>query len=462
MNTQSIGSGAGMALLCVLFSLPASAQPVPFAGLGDSIGEGVQSADANQATQGYSFINLIGWQMGTDLSLPFIRTGWFGAVGSTDGRSRVNAATRSRNLAVSGADAASILRDAATALTTAEIDTETELVLFPETGSQIEIAERLRPAVVACWIGNNDALGAALAYDELNATQLTPVAEFTADFTELVQRLDALGTKAVFGTIPDITGIGFLLNRHDLIRFLGSDHGLPEGHLTSVPAMFYVKLGLQSPAIFSNPNFVLDPTEQAIISNHVAALNNVIRTTVTAHGMALADTHAIFQFLSLGPFDFFGRTLTTRFLGGIFSLDGVHPSNTGHTLAAYFFIDALNQHYGLGIPQIDGSIFQWFVHSDPHIDHDGDGRVQGRFGQGLLETMMSILSISGDSNESTAALAGTAKPETAAPTTQSIAADTAAASLALDEYARRTGRDLRKLSPKDRRAAMRALFGLAR
>ena len=459
MNTRSFA--AGVATLSVLLSIPVSAQaPVPFVGLGDSIGEGVQSADANEATQGFSFINLIGWQMGTDLSLPFIRTNWFGAVGSTDGRSRVNAGTRSRNLAVSGADASSILRDAATALTTAEIDTETELVLFPETGSQIDIAERLRPAVVACWIGNNDALGAALAYDELNATQLTPVPEFTADFTELVQRLDALGAKAVFGTIPDITGIGFLLNRNDLIRFLGSDHGLPAGHLTSVPAMFYVKLGLQSPAIFSNPNFVLDPAEQAIISAHIAALNNVIRTTVAAHGMALADTHAIFQFLSLGPFNFFGRTLSTRFLGGIFSLDGVHPSNTGHTLAAYFFLDALNQHYGLGIPQIDGNIFQWFVQSDPHIDHDGDGRVRGRFGQGLLETLMSILSIAGDSNESPAALA--TEGQTTAPSTQSITSDTDAASLALDEYARRTGRDLRKMSPKDRQAAMRALFGLAR
>ncbi len=448
----------------VLLSSSASAQPqVPFVGLGDSIGEGVQSGDANQATQGYSFINLMAWRMGSDLSLPLIRTNWFGAVGSTDGRSRINTASRSRNLAVSGADASSILRDAATALSVGEIDSETELVLFPETGSQIDIAERLHPAVVACWIGNNDALGAALAYDELNATQLTPVAEFTADFTELVQRLDASGTKAVFGTIPDITGIGFLLNRNDLIRFLGSDHGLPAGHLTSVPAMFYVKLGLESPSIFADPNFVLDPSEQATISKHIAALNNVIRTTVAAHGMALADTHAIFQILSLGPLDFFGSTLTTRFLGGLFSLDGVHPSNTGQALAAYFFIEALNQRYGLGIPQIDWMTFQWLVQTDPHIDRDGDGRVTGRFGAGLLETMMAFLSIAGDSNEGAAALAGTAEADAKSlSSTPSIESDAQSTSRALDEYARRTGRDLRKLSRQERRAAMRALFGIAR
>jgi lysophospholipase L1-like esterase len=459
MNRRTFEIGAGLIALGLLFSSPAAAQSVPLVGLGDSIGEGVQSGDASHAAQGYSFVNLIGWRMGADLALPLIRTNWFGAVGSTDGRSRISTTSRSRNLAVSGADAQSILRDAATALTVAEIDTETELVLFPETGSQIEIAERLRPAVVACWIGNNDALGAALAYDQLNATQLTPVPEFTANFTELVQRLDALGARTVFGTIPDITGIGFLLNRQDLIRFVGSDHGLPDGHLTSVPAMFYVRLGLESPAIFTDPNFVLDPSEQATISGHIAALNNVIRTTAATYGMAVADTHAIFQILSLGPFEFFGSTLTTRFLGGLFSLDGVHPSNTGQALAAYFFIEALNQHYGLGIPQIDGPTFQWLVQTDPHIDRDGDGRVKGRFGEGLLETMMSFLSISGDSNEGVAAALSADAPAAASRTPS---ADGSQSVSVLDEYARQTGRDLRTMSRQERAQAVRSLFGIAR
>lgn len=450
----------GVVALGLFLPPVASAQPVPLVGMGDSIGQGVQSADANEATQGYSFVQLIAWRMGTDLSLPLIRTNLLGTVGSVNGRSRVNSMTRSRNLAISGADVTSILTDAATALTVSEIDTETELVLFPQTGSQIEIAEQLRPAVVACWIGNNDALGAALAFDQLNATQLTPVPEFAAKFTELVQRLDALGTKAVFGTIPDIGGIGFLLDRHDLIRFLGNDYGLPDGHLTSVTAMFLVRLGLQSPSIFSNPNFVLDPPEQALISGHVSALNNVIRTTVAAHGMALADTHAIFNFLSLGPFDFFGTTLTTRFLGGLFSLDGVHPSNTGQALSAYFFIEALNQHYGLGIPQIDGLTLYWLLQTDPHVDRDGDGRVAGRFGAGLLETLMWLLSIAGDSEA--AATPPTSGTEGVAASAAPATTAKQSAKLALDEYARQTGRDLRKMSPVEQRRAVGALFGLKR
>jgi hypothetical protein len=175
---------------------------------------------------------------------------------------------------------------------------------------------------------------------------------------------------------------------------------------------------------------VLDPAEQATISTHIRALNDVIRTTVAAHGMALADTYAIYEFLSQGPFDFFGRTLTTRFGGGLFSLDGVHPSTTGQALSAFFFIEALNQHYGLGIPQIDATTFQILVLTDPHIDHDGDGRVTGRFGAGLLETLMLILNISGDSGETAGSLA--AAPETAT-----------------------------KLAPRERSRAMRKLFGIA-
>lgn len=459
MNPRSVPVVAVLVTISLSVSVVASAQaPVPFVGMGDSIGEGVQSADASAATQGYSFLNLIAWRMGADLSLPLIRTGLFGVVGSTVGRSRIDSTARSRNLAVSGADVSSILTDAATALTAGEIDTETELVLFPETGSQIEVAERLRPAVVACWIGNNDALDAALAFDELNATQLTPLPEFTANFTELVQRLDAIGTKAVFGTIPDVTGIGFLVNRQDLIRFLGSDHGLPEGYLTSVPAMVLVLLGLQSPAIFSDPNFVLDPAEQVTISSHISALNNVIRTTAAAHGMAVADMNGIFNLLSLGPFDVLGTTLTTRFLGGLFSLDAVHPSNTGHAVSAFVFIEALNQHYGLGIPQIDGASLYWLLQTDPHVDRDGDGRVAGRFGAGLLESLMLLLNITGDT-EGAAATSGTEGMTAFRSGTTTVSQS---ANLALDEYARQTGRDLRKMSRAEQRKAVGALFGLRR
>ena len=117
--------------------------------------------------------------------------------------------------------------------------------------------------------------GSILAFNQLDATQLTPVGSFTASFTELVDRLEATGTKAVFSTIPDINDVGYLLDGQDLIRFLGSDHGLPDGSLYDRGGDDVRELGLESPAILTNPNYVLDPTEQQIISQHVGLLNDV-------------------------------------------------------------------------------------------------------------------------------------------------------------------------------------------
>jgi hypothetical protein len=331
-------------------------------------------------------------------------------------------------------------------------------VLFPQLGSQIEIAERLQPEYIACWIGSNDALSAALAFDQLNATQLTPLPIFTANFTQLMQRIAATGAKAVFGTIPDITGIGFLLNRDELVRFLGSDYGLPADARVGLPAMFMVRLGVLPTTIFSDPNYVLDSNEQQIISNHIRQLNEVIYATATAHGMAVADLHGVFQYLSTNGLNLSGINLSTRFLGGLFSLDGVHPSNIGHGVAALFFIDALNQKYGAGIPLLDGGTLAFLTLTDPFIDKDGDGRVLGRFGGGLIETVFSVLGISGDTSD-----------PLPSPTTMTSTSDAATASSttaqreqALDEIKKLTGLDWRKVPRGQLLRAVHEMFGTSR
>jgi hypothetical protein len=43
------------------------------------------------------------------------------------------------------------------------------------------------------------------------------------------------------------------------------------------------------------------------------------------------------------------RKLTTDFLGGLFSLDGIHPTNTGYAIMANEFIKAINQAFGLNV-----------------------------------------------------------------------------------------------------------------
>ena len=47
-----------------------------------------------------------------------------------------------------------------------------------------------------------------------------------------------------------------------------------------------------------------------------------------------------------------GQRLTVDFLGGLFSLDGIHPTYTGHAILANEFIKTLNSRLGTDIPPL--------------------------------------------------------------------------------------------------------------
>lgn len=367
--------------------------------VGDSIGEGVQSADASLRTQRFSYVKFLAKQMGVRFPLPLIRSSPLGVVGNTTFRSRLEPHVEASNLSVSGADVYSLLYDRADASEEDEIDSETDLVLFPRVGSQMEIVEAVGPRFLICWIGNNDVLSAALSFDELDGSQMTPVEEFEAGFKEIARRLDASGGDVVFANIPDVTKIGFLVDHQDLMKFLGSDFGLPEGHFTTIVVMLLIRLGLDDGRVLQNPDFVLDANEVELIQERIEIFNEIINDAAESIGMPVVDINALFDELDRNPPTFFGIPVTPRFLGGIFSLDGVHPSNIGHALAANAFIETINSHFHRDIPLLSDRELHRIFLRDPFQDKDGDGRVRGRLGAGLLETLGPVLGISGDGND---------------------------------------------------------------
>ena len=84
-------------------------------------------------------------------------------------------------------------------------------------------------------------------------------------------------------------------------------------------------------------------------------------------GFGLVDINTIFN--SFRAADFSGGTVidginftTTYVSGGLFSLDGVHPSNQAHGIVANEFIKVINSKWGAKIPLVDvgripGSIY---------------------------------------------------------------------------------------------------------
>jgi hypothetical protein len=72
--------------------------------------------------------------------------------------------------------------------------------------------------------------------------------------------------------------------------------------------------------------------------------------------IATVDMFALFDGIATNGYDVEGDgslVLTTDYLGGIFSLDGIHPTRTAHALIANAFIDAINARFGEAIPRVD-------------------------------------------------------------------------------------------------------------
>ena len=379
-------------LAFLLIAGAARAEPPPLVGLGDSIGEGVQSADANASTQPNTYLALVAAQMGQPFPLPLIRTSPIGVVGSTLGRSRIDPTVRPANLAVSGADSDSILTDSAGR----PVTDETDMVEMPRTGTQVEIAQRLRAPLSICWIGNNDVLGTALAFDHMDASQITPQAVFADNYRQVVSGLTGWNNRVVFANIPDVTRIGFLFSRSDLELFLGDAYGLPEGSYTSLPAMLLIRTGLLPPTILRDPSWVLDAGEIATIHDAIDGFNQTIADDAAAAGMPVVDIHGLMDQLAAHPPMVGDVPLLLRYNGGMLSLDGVHPSDIGHALIANAFIRKMDATWQMDVPPLSQEQLASIALNDPFVDFDGDLVVRGRPLRGLLETLGPALGISGD------------------------------------------------------------------
>jgi hypothetical protein len=390
-----------LAILAAPFA--AGAATTPLVGIGDSLGEGVQSANAFAASQKNAYLNRVATQMDVPFAQPLMSSSVIGSVFYDTGRARLSPTTPPVDLAVSGATTDNVLTATASGGTPS---TEADLVLAPYVGqSQIEIVEQLQPQTVLAWVGNDDLISEVLTFDALGSQAgVTPLATFTTEYQALVTRLAATGARVVLANIPDLTQIGFLFDNDDLTKYTGIDYGLPSGTVTTLPTMLLLKLGVFDAGILADPNYVLTAAQLATIRAQVGEYNQVIAAAAAGAGFPLVDAYAAFDNLSTHPITIEGITITTHFNGGAFSLDGVHPSDTGYAVLANAFISAANGAYGLGIPPISNAGITAIFNADPFVDFGGNGVVRGRPFTGLLESLAPFLGLSGGKGGPTATL----------------------------------------------------------
>jgi lysophospholipase L1-like esterase len=286
-----------------------------------------------------------------------------------------------RNLAVPGEDITSVsegidVLDVAEQIITGSPDGRDimkflilGLPLEDDSVSQLDAARERQPSFILFWLGNNDVLGMATRTNP-NGADLTPEAFGTA-FRQVLGELAQIGVGMAVANLPDVTEIAAL--RHPG----GEVTGCRQGDGTIVPATDDWLLSIDlDPAELPQPacTEVLDSAEGAFVRTTVQAFNAEIAAAVAereAAGseIALVDMFAHFDELALNGYDARGDgtlILTTDYLGGIFSLDGIHPSRTGHALIANAFIEAINVRFGETIPLVNVARV---ANRDPLVGH---------------------------------------------------------------------------------------------
>ena len=274
---------------------------------------------------------------------------------------------RVRNLAVPGEDSASVFEtvsaaDVAGSIFGGNVDGRQILKFLilgiPSHGdsvSQPSLARDLHPSFLLVWLGNNDVLPMAT---ETNPDATTVGAtEFGSRFRRLLNALPAVGMAVA--NLPDPTRAPVLRRAAGEVTACR----MPNGQTQPVAADDLLSIDLDPQSLPTPPcGKVLDSAEQAFIHTKIAAYNAEVAAAVTDVGqsrginIALVDVAGAVDDLAAHGVDLDNNgtpDLTTRYLGGIFSLDGVHPTRTGQALIANLFIDAINTRFGEQIPRVD-------------------------------------------------------------------------------------------------------------
>jgi hypothetical protein len=289
--------------------------------------------------------------------------------GITTGRDNIT--IQPNDLAVPGHTLHDVINLAPTLTPTTDEEILTDLILGAPLGntlSQLGEAVVQKPTTVFLWAGSEDAL---LADDAGSPSAMTSLASFTSDYTELITILKTYTTAhLVVANIPDVTAIPYMtpgsliLNEasaytHVPVPVLSVLLGIQPGDLVNAQGLTDLEAEaagfLHGAPLTPLPGSdVLTVAEQATVRANIAAYNQVIAGLVAASGGTLVDLNSYFASLA-GGVTINGYTATTSFLGGLFGLDGIHPTNTAYALIANQYITATNAAFGLSTPAVDVS-----------------------------------------------------------------------------------------------------------
>jgi lysophospholipase L1-like esterase len=266
------------------------------------------------------------------------------------------------NLAVPGASVGDASQDRGS------LNALSQIILRGQ-GTQIEQAVALKPTFITLWIGNNDALGAALRGRAVEGLTLTAKAQFRKTYTDVVAGLSSTGAKIVAANLPDVTTIPFVttippylvdpssrqpvLVSGQRVALIGPNGPLAPSTFVTLAAASLLAQGIGVPTAVGGrgtplpDEVILDAGEVAIIQDYIAADNQAIREVCAAAHIPVMDANTLLGEIKSGTRKVGGISITSEFLtGGFFSYDGVHPTDLGYAVIANEWINTINANGG--------------------------------------------------------------------------------------------------------------------
>jgi lysophospholipase L1-like esterase len=236
-------------------------------------------------------------------------------------------------------------------------------------------AEMLQPTFVTTWIGKNDVF-IYCAYGGTSPT--TPLNLFSLLYGGMMDALASLGAQLVVANIPDVTAFPLFTTIPHVVDVPGVGSNIPLiietgsgvrqatandriiltamdviGDVTGDYGPAGVPVGLNENAPLPSA-FVLDQDEVSVAQQAVSDYNGVIASTASDHSVPVVDMYEFYNNLTTNGYTAGGLDFSTDFIsGGIFSLDGAHPTDVGQALIANEFIKVINDEFNAQIPLVN-------------------------------------------------------------------------------------------------------------
>lgn len=237
-------------------------------------------------------------------------------------------------------------------------------VLYPCSGlpqTQVEQALAQQPTVIVVQIGSNDILQAIRNIQDLaDPTRLAAFyADFNSNYGKLLDALAGTRAKIIVGNLVDVMEAAYFvripalaaaakipLDQVTTLLGVSADDRLP---LEAIPTAEQILTNARPgplPATCGGTPCKVTAFQADLARRGTGQLNNIIALQTAMHGAVPVDLFSVFDSIYKNGYQVNNVTLTADFLGGLFSLDGLHPSNTGYAIMANEFIKGINQALG--------------------------------------------------------------------------------------------------------------------